>query len=284
MQISFHKYQGLGNDFILLKSTDLPAGLNLSHLAQKLCNRHFGIGADGILIQYPHPEADARMQVINADGTEPEMCGNGLRCFISYLYQIQNLQKSEYTIATGAGILRATYEPQKKWVRVNMGKPQLEQAKIPAQGWKTESVIQEILQIENRRFEVTLVSMGNPHCVIAVGAEWNSNDTQYWGPRIESHPHFPHRINVEFCHFETPQHARIHVWERGAGETLACGTGACATLVAGVLIGKLEHQASIDLPGGRLKIDWDPESRQISMEGPAHFVFSGSYEQEGSVV
>jgi len=283
MQISFHKYQGLGNDFILLKSTDLPPGLDLSHLAQKLCNRHFGIGADGLLIQYPHPEADARMQVINADGSEPEMCGNGLRCFTSYLYQIQGLQKSDYTIATGAGYLSVNYDPEQKWVRVNMGKPQLQQEKIPAQGWKTEQVIQQSLQVGKRNFEVTLVSMGNPHCVIAIDADWGSAETQYWGPQIENHPNFPQRTNVEFCHFETPQQARIHVWERGSGETLACGTGACATLVAGVLIKSLERQAAIDLPGGRLEIDWDSESNQISMEGPAHFVFSGSYEQEGSV-
>ncbi len=282
MQFSFDKYQGLGNDFILLKATDLPPATDLAALAQELCNRHFGIGADGILIVHPSSEADARMQVINADGSEPEMCGNGLRCFVAYLHQLSPASQNHYRIATGAGILDADYRPESGWVRVNMGPPRLEAEALPALGFKKSPVLKEKLEVAGRSFEVSLVSMGNPHCIIEVDSHWSRADTLVWGPQIESHPRFPQRTNVEFTLFETPKRAKISVWERGAGETLACGTGACATLVAGVLLGRLNREAELHLPGGPLQICWEETSNQLWMEGPAQQVFSGSYEREGS--
>ncbi|MGE3727409.1 MAG: diaminopimelate epimerase [Candidatus Sericytochromatia bacterium] len=282
MQFPFYKFEGLGNDFILLQRTDLPASCDLSALAQELCNRHFGIGADGLLIAHASAEADARMQVINADGSEPEMCGNGLRCFVAYLHQRSPAPKSPYHIATGAGILEVYYTPEKGLARVNMGPPRLGAQDLPALGFEKSPVLKETLEVAGRPFEVTLVSMGNPHCIIEVDQNWSSAETQFWGPQIENHPRFPQRTNVEFTLFETPQQAKISVWERGAGETLACGTGACATLVAGVLLGRLNRAAELHLPGGPLQICWDEMSNQLWMEGPARKVFSGSYEREGS--
>lgn len=281
MQFPFYKYQGLGNDFILVNAADLPASPARTLLAQELCDRHFGIGADGLLIVHPSPNADARMQIINADGSEPEMCGNGLRCFVAYLHQIQDHEKNHYQIATGAGLLDVYYLPESGRIRVNMGTPRLEAASLPALGFSQTPVLKERLDVEGRNFEVTLVSMGNPHCIIAVDENWSSADTRFWGPRIEQHARFPQRINVEFTRFENPQRAKISVWERGAGETLACGTGACATLVAGVLLGHLNREAELHLPGGPLQIRWDETSNQLWMEGPAHRVFSGRYEREG---
>lgn len=281
MQFPFYKYQGLGNDFILVDRADLSPDTDLPTLAQTLCDRHFGIGADGLLIVYPSTEADARMQVINADGSEPEMCGNGLRCFVAHLHQLTPSAQTHYHIATGAGILDVDYVSESGRVRVNMGAPRLEAEAIPALGFAQSPVLKETLDVAGRLFEVSLVSMGNPHCIIEVDQAWGRSETLFWGPQIENHPRFPQRTNVEFTLFETPERAKISVWERGAGETLACGTGACATLVAGVLLGRLNRAAELHLPGGPLQIRWDKMSNQIWMEGPAHRVFSGSYEREG---
>lgn len=281
MHFPFYKFQGLGNDFIILKVNDLPYDTDLTELAQRLCDRHFGIGADGLLLHHADTEADATMQVINSDGSEPEICGNGLRCFVSYLYQVAGLRQREFRIQTGAGLLDVSYAPERHCARVNMGSPRLLPEQIPAQGWSAHPVLCQALQVEDRSFEVTLVSLGNPHCVINTGPDWSEAETQYWGPRIENHPAFPQRINIEFVHVESPQQARVSVWERGAGATLACGTGACATLVAGVLNGWLETDARITLPGGNLNISWDREQNLVWMEGPAHWVFSGHYQEEG---
>ncbi|PIQ23064.1 diaminopimelate epimerase [bacterium (Candidatus Blackallbacteria) CG17_big_fil_post_rev_8_21_14_2_50_48_46] len=280
MQIPFQKFQGLGNDFVILEARDLPFDLDLSRLAQKLCNRHFGIGADGLLICHRESRGDARMQVINSDGSEPEMCGNGLRCFVRYL---AGHEDQSFLIETGAGLLKAEFSQKKQSIRVNMGKPVLSPAKIPALGWNETPVVSAPLQVENHSFEITLVSMGNPHCVIEVDQNWSSADTLYWGPLLEMHPAFPERINIEFTQFLTPHLARVSVWERGAGATLACGTGACATLVAGVLQNKLETEAVIQLPGGDLTLFWDQNQDQVWMDGPAQRVFTGSYEEEGMI-
>lgn len=280
MQFPFYKFQGLGNDFIIIKASDLPYDTDLTLLAQRLCDRHFGIGGDGLILHHADAEADAAMQVINSDGSEPEICGNGLRCFVSYLYQVAGMRQHTFQIQTGAGLLQVSYLPEKHCARVNMGSPQLLPAQIPAQGWEGPAVLRQPLQVKQRTFEISLVSLGNPHCVIAVGPDWTEADTRYWGPRLENHPAFPQRMNVEFAFFQSPSQARVSVWERGAGATLACGTGACATLVVGVLNGWLETKACITLPGGDLFIEWDRHKHWIWMEGPAHWVFSGHY-QEG---
>jgi diaminopimelate epimerase len=159
-----------------------------------------------------------------------------------------------------------------------MGSPRLRPAEIPAVGWNELKVVEQPLQVADRRFHVSLVSMGNPHCVIAVGPEWRLEDTCYWGPQIEQHPAFPRRTNVEFVWFENPAQAHVSVWERGAGATRACGTGACATLVVGVLTDRLRERAHIQLPGGSLWIEWTDPQQPVYMTGPARLVFSGLYE------
>ena len=269
--LHFDKYEGLGNDFIVLKAVDLPGAP--AQWAPQLCDRHTGIGADGLLLFHPSVQADARMQVINADGSEPEMCGNGLRCFVRWL--AQNTPQAHYRIETGAGLREADLNGDQ--IQVAMGAPRLQPHQIPASGWQGTAVLEQPLSVAERVFSVSLVSMGNPHCVIAVGPEWTPADTRHWGPLIEHHSAFPQRTNVEFVWFESPTQAHVSVWERGAGATRACGTGACATLVAGVLSERLHTQARIVLPGGPLWIEWQRPENQINMTGPARHVFSGVY-------
>ncbi len=280
-RLSFVKMQGLGNDFILAEGKDL-SGLSaqeLSALAQRLCDRHFGIGADGLVLNWPSDQGVARMQILNSDGSEPEMCGNGLRCFARYL-QLQGSQFNEWQIETGAGLLKAeTRHSQQAPIRVNMGKPILHPDNIPARHFTGEQVIDERLICEGQNFIVTLVSMGNPHCVIRV-PDFESLDFEYWGPRLERHPAFPARANIEFVVVDAAHHARVKVWERGVGATLACGTGACAVLVAGVLGGWLDIKAQISLPGGELQITWPEPDGPVWMEGPAELVYRGEIELE----
>ena len=277
LHLPFAKLQGLGNDFILIESENLPEHLDSHKLAQQICDRHFGIGADGLMICWPSDKALARMQVINADGSEPEMCGNGLRCFVRYL-QLQNEFTSDTCqIETGAGVLEARLNDDS--IRINMGVPILEASNIPALGFEHSPVIEQTIQCEGQDFKVTLVSMGNPHCVIWLD-DLETLSFEYWGPRLEYHAAFPQRINVEFVEVLSRQQAKVNVWERGAGATLACGTGACAVLVAGVLNQKLEPSAQIDLPGGSLSIDWPAKASPVWMQGPAKLVFKGEYELE----
>ncbi|PKL76775.1 MAG: diaminopimelate epimerase [Candidatus Melainabacteria bacterium HGW-Melainabacteria-1] len=276
--LAFIKLQGLGNDFILAEGTALPAGTDLGALARRLCDRHFGIGADGLILNWPALQAQARMQIYNADGSEPEMCGNGLRCFVRYL-QLRGEQGPDWSIETGAGILPATSHSPHDSVRVEMGLPELRPARIPARGFDMEQVVEAELDCEGERFAVTLVSMGNPHCVIRV-ADLDSLDLAHWGPILETHPAFPARINVEFVEVQARDSARVKVWERGAGATLACGTGACAVVVAGVLGDWLAPAAEICLPGGNLQIAWPGPDESVWMEGPAQPVFKGEIDLE----
>ncbi|MBF2053528.1 MAG: diaminopimelate epimerase [Candidatus Sericytochromatia bacterium] len=262
MQQRFMKLQGLGNDFIVMEGPALPQGLHLSDLARRLCGRHFGIGADGLILNWPDPVAAARMQILNADGSEPEMCGNGLRCLVRYL-QLRGDNRPELQIQTGAGLRQVLSEgPQ---IAVNMGQP----AVSP----------EERLDCAGQTFVFTAVSMGNPHCVIRV-PELNSLDFAFWGPRLSAHVRFKAQTNVEFVEVLSPQHARVKVWERGAGPTLACGTGACAVLAAGITGGWLAREARIELPGGSLTISWADPATAIWMRGPAQKVFIGEIELE----
>lgn len=278
MKLAFTKLQGLGNDFIVVEGPAL-AGWKLPAVARQLCDRHFGIGADGLILAWPSRQGAARMQIFNADGSEPEMCGNGLRCLVRYLV-LRDGRPPAGPIETGAGLLAADGLESGR-IRIDMGPPQLDAERIPARGFGSGPVIGVPLEIDGESFEVSLVSMGNPHCVIRI-PHLAELDFARWGPRLESHPAFPARINVEFVEVETRERARVKVWERGAGPTLACGTGACAVLVAGVLGDWLAPQAEILLPGGGLQIAWPDARESVWMEGPAEVVFKGEIELEES--
>lgn len=273
--MEFVKVQGLGNDFVIINALEENGFLNYFALAQKLCNRKFGIGADGLILILPSQTADIKMRVINSDGSEAEMCGNGIRCFAKYVYEQGIISKTKMAVETLAGVIvpEIIFENNKVVsVRVDMGEPLLERSQIPMLG-KPGRVIKERLKVIDEEFEITTVSMGNPHCVIFV-TDLNKIDIEKWGPLIETHPVFPRKINVEFVQVINLHEAVMRVWERGAGITLACGTGACATLTAGVLNNLLERKAIIKLLGGELTIEW-AENNHLYMTGPAVEVFRG---------
>lgn len=273
--MEFVKMHGLGNDFILINGLKDGGTVNYFELAPKICDRNFGIGADGLLIILPSEVADIKMQIINSDGSEAEMCGNGIRCFAKYVFEEGIVDKTKMEVETLAGIIVPELILQKDKVvsiRVDMGEPQLERSRIPMIG-SPGPVIKEKLKVLDQEFEVTAVSMGNPHCVIFV-SDLTKIDINKWGPLIEKHQAFPRKTNVEFVQVVTPSEAIMRVWERGAGITLACGTGACATLTAGVLNNLLHRTAIIKLLGGELEIEW-AENNHLYMTGPAEEVFRG---------
>ncbi|MCX7598849.1 MAG: diaminopimelate epimerase [Armatimonadetes bacterium] len=283
----FTKLHGLGNDYIYLDaiSQDLT-GYDLAKLAQVLSDRHFGVGGDGIILILPSQVADFRMRIFNPDGSEAEMCGNGIRGFAKYVYEHGLTAKTELAVETGAGIIKprlfVNREGRVEKVRVDMGPPRLARAEIPMAGEPPDQpVINEALAVGDESFAVTCVSMGNPHCVIFLDAATNLAEfpVSSLGPRIEKHEAFPRRTNVEFAVVDGPQRIRMRVWERGAGETLACGTGACATLVAAALTGRAERKATVQLLGGELEIEWADDDH-VYMTGPAVEVFSGELSPE----
>ncbi|HEY9897847.1 MAG TPA: diaminopimelate epimerase [Pantanalinema sp.] len=258
--IPFTKMQGAGNDFIVIDCLDAFGVLDFGAIAPALCDRHFGVGADGLLLVLPSEVADFRMRVINADGSEPEMCGNGLRCFARYLHDAGLSDALTLRIETGAGVLKA--EVLETGVRLDMGAPRMAERLL------------EPLVAGDASFEATAVSMGNPHCVVFV-EDLDAFDFEKYGPLVEAHPAFPRRTNAEFAQVLAPDRIRLKVYERGVGPTLACGTGACATLVAAAMSGRTGREARIDLPGGTLSIRWDEDGR-ILMTGPARVVFTGA--------
>lgn len=274
------KMHGLGNDFVFLdlfhKQTiaEQPEGA-YPELARKLCHRQFGVGGDGLIVVLPSEGADARMRIFNLDGSEPEMCGNGIRCFARYIFDKGYVKKKSIRVETLAGILtlQLNIEGDKvSGVRVDMGEPILKPNLIPvlAEG---EPVIGTKLEVEGQEFKFTAVSMGNPHCVIFVD-DYKKLDFERLGPAIEKHPLFPRKTNVEFIRVNSRTELTMKVWERGAGPTLACGTGACASAVATVLNGKTERKVTVHLPGGDLLIEWGEDNR-VYMTGPATYVFKG---------
>lgn len=260
----FTKMQGLGNDYVYLDCTkempqDLPA------LAVKVADRHFGIGSDGLICICPSQTGDFRMQMFNADGSEGEMCGNGIRCVGKFVYDKGLTSKTDLTIETCAGLkkLKLQVEDGKVFqVTVDMG--------VPVPG---ETVT---IQVDGDDYELQKVSMGNPHAVTFM-KEIEGLDLQRKGPGFEYHPAFPERVNTEFVQVVDATHLKMRVWERGSGETLACGTGSCATLVAAVLAGKAERKATIHLLGGDLQVYWDETDGHIYMTGPAVTVFEGEW-------
>lgn len=271
--LRFWKYEGTGNDFVVIDAEAAPAGVNWHALATRLCDRNRGVGADGLLLLGPGTTAPLRMQVINADGSEPEMCGNGLRCAVRWWASRGQLGPGLAAIETHAGLIRAEMAGPEA-VRVGMGRPRWLRREIPAAGDPSSEFQDQPLAVEGATLRFTAVSMGNPHAVCLVPAVGDVPLAR-WGPVMERHPAFPARTNVEFLEVVDRQHARMIVWERGAGATLACGTGACAALVVGARAGLLDREATIVLPGGPLQLAWD-ETDEVWMTGPARAVFSGT--------
>jgi diaminopimelate epimerase len=285
MKIDFVKMHGLGNDFILIDCLNKSLGDSsfLSYLAKKLCDRNFGIGADGLILILSSSREDLRMRIFNFDGSEAEMCGNGIRCFAKYAYENKLVSKINFTVETLAGTITPELIFQdiknKKVVRikVNMGTPKLRRREIPMNGEDTPTVVDETLKINSEQiFKITCVSMGNPHCITFVN-DVQSISVDKIGTKIENHPLFPEKTNVEFIQVLNRKEINFRVWERGAGETLACGTGACAALVAAVLNKKTDRKATIHLPGGDLDVRWADDGN-IYMTGPAELVFKGEME------
>ncbi|MFF2093588.1 diaminopimelate epimerase [Paenibacillus sp. NPDC058174] len=275
--MKFTKMHGLGNDFIVVAGEQqLPE--NADQLAIELCNRFFGIGADGLVYILPSEIADFRMRIINSDGSEAEQCGNAIRCVAKYVYDNGLTNKEEITIETlGAGAQRVqlTVESGKvQTVRVDMGEPILNGLQVPTTV-DAEQVVEHLVTVDGREFRFTAVSMGNPHAVIYVDDAVNF-DLATWGPKLETHPLFPRKINVEFVTVKSRSHTDMRVWERGAGPTLACGTGACATVVSSVLNGLTDRTATVSLKGGDLLIEWNEDDNHVYMTGPAAEVFRGS--------
>lgn len=273
----FHKIHGLGNDFVLTRDLD-PAQHDLARTARALCDRHFGIGADGLILVLPSEKADFSMRIFNPDGSEAEMCGNGIRCFAKYVYEQGLTTKTSLTVETLAGLVKPELHVvggEVQEVRVDMGRPRLTAPEIPVVGYGSGVVKEAELQVEGWNLNFTAVSMGNPHAVIRVDnltrVPW-----QTLGPAVETASAFPRKTNVEFAQVLGPQEVQVAVWERGAGPTLACGTGASATVVALSLTGHLERRATVHLPGGDLEIVW-AEDDHVYMTGPATTVFAGEY-------
>lgn len=271
----FTKWQGCGNDFVLFDCRQ-EALADYAKLAQQVCDRHYGVGADGILVVLPSDCADFRMRIFNTDGSEAEMCGNGIRCFARHIYDFGLTDKTCFTVETGAGVLVPEIileNGQVTGVKVDMGEPHLLGEEIPVTGFDGQRVIDEPLTVDGKTYRMTAVSMGNPHCVIFVDDAENFPIYEL-GRQFESHALFPKKTNTEFVEVKDRRHVRMRVWERGAAVTLACGTGSCATVVAGILNDKLDREAEVQLDGGRLIVKW-AENNHVFMTGPAELVFSG---------
>jgi diaminopimelate epimerase len=277
--MQFRKVHGLGNDFVmvdLLKDKDYPRA-DLSSLAGKACHRQLGVGADGLVLILPDEQADARMRIFNPDGSEPQMCGNAIRCVARYLFEQGIVPRERIRINTLAGIILPEIILQDgkfAAVKVDMGEPRLERREIPMAG-PPGQVINEPLTVNDHVWQVTAVSMGNPHCLVFVG-DPEAVPLAEWGPQIENHPSFPERTNVEFVQVLSRTEIKMRVWERGAGATLACGTGSCATLVGCALNGLTDRKAAVHLALGALFIDWAKDNH-VYMTGPAEEVFRGDF-------
>jgi diaminopimelate epimerase len=278
MSIEFTKYQGLGNDFILIDNRHQATPRITPAQAIQLCDRHFGIGADGVIFVLPGEQgADYTMRIFNSDGSEPEMCGNGIRCMGRFIAELegQGNQSVVYKIHTLAGSIVPEILADGQ-VRVDMGEPRLAAPEIPTtlpeQGGQ---VVNQTLRVLDQDYRATCVSMGNPHCMIYV-KDVAAFPLAELGPKFEHHPAFPQRTNTEFVEVVRPDYVKMRVWERGAGITLACGTGACATVVAGVLTGQNDRVCTVELPGGPLQIEWSEANNHVYMTGPATVSFRGS--------
>jgi len=277
--LEFTKMQGAGNDFIVLDGIRdrLPP---LEPIAARLCDRHLGIGADQLLVVRPSRTADFRMQIYNADGSQVEMCANGIRACFLYLREHGHSRADQIRVETLAGIVTPRAAGPGR-VTVEMGRPVLEPEKIPTTlGGGRGPVLDALLDLDGESLRVSSVSMGNPHAVIFV-EDPDCAPVETLGPRIEHHPAFPNRVNVEFASPAGRRRIRQRTWERGSGETLACGSGACAVAVVSMLRGLVERSVTVELRGGELEIAWPDDGAQVSMTGPAEEVFTGRIRIEG---
>lgn len=275
-RIKFTKMQGAGNDYIYLNGFDYPIA-EPDKLAIRLSDRHFGVGADGLVLILPSESCDFRMRMFNADGTEAQMCGNASRCIGKYVYEKGLTKKTELSLETLAGEKKLFLTTDENncvhSVTVNMGSPKFTPAAIPI-NLTGENVIDFPLKIEDKTLPITCLSIGNPHCVIFLDSLAGLN-VEHFGKIIENHPLFPERTNVEFAEVLNKHEIRMRVWERGSGETLACGTGACATAVAAALNHLCGLGTILHLPGGDLEIAWKQNTNEVFLTGPATFSFEG---------
>lgn len=273
--MKFTKMHGLGNDYVYVNCFEEKID-NPPAVARFVSDRHFGIGSDGLIMINPSKTADFEMEMYNADGSRGEMCGNGIRCVAKYVYDYGLTDKTQISVETLGGIkyLDLTVEDGKvSLVKVDMGKPELEADLIPIIS-EREQVIDEPIEVDGKEYHMTGVSMGNPHAVIYVD-DVKGLDLEKIGPKFENHERFPKRINTEFVHCIDRQTVEMRVWERGSGETLACGTGACAVAVSSILNNLTDIQVTVKLLGGDLQIEWDREKDRVFMTGPATVVFDG---------
>ena len=272
----FVKMHGAGNDFVIIDGEkEAVAEAHLPSLARSMCDRQLGIGGDGIILVLPSRLANFKMRMFNPDGSEAEMCGNGIRCFAKYIHDRKMHQDVVMTVETLGGIKTLKLNAvggRVRTVRVDMGEPKLMRSEIPMRGSETR-VIAEPLKVAGKKYEITCVSMGNPHCVTFVDRV-DEYPVAKIGPELEYHPSFPARTNVEFVEVMNQQEIKMRVWERGAGETLACGTGACASAVASMLNNKVSRKVTVHLRGGDLFIEWLGDNK-VFMTGPAEEVFEG---------
>mgnify|MGYP000641771805 FL=1 len=269
------KMQGLGNDYVYVNCMEQMVE-DAAETARRVSDRHFGIGSDGLILICPSDKADFEMRMYNADGSRGEMCGNGIRCVGKYVYDYGLTDKTSLSVETLGGIKHLFLEVEDgkvSLVKVDMGPAILEPEKIPVTA-EGSRVVDEPLQVDGKTFRMTCVSMGNPHAVIYVD-DVQGMDLEKTGPSFENHERFPNRINTEFAHVLDRNTVEMRVWERGSGETLACGTGACAVAVASIVNGYTEDQVTVRLLGGDLKIEWDREANKVYMTGPAEVVFDG---------
>ena len=273
--MKFTKMHGLGNDYVYVNCFEEKID-NPPAVARFVSDRHFGIGSDGLIMINPSKTADFEMEMYNADGSRGEMCGNGIRCVAKYVYDYGLTDKTQISVETLGGIkyLDLTVEDGKvSLVKVDMGKPELEADLIPIIS-EREQEIDEPIEVDGKEYHMTGVSMGNPHAVIYVD-DVKGLDMEKIGPKFENHERFPKRINTEFVHCIDRQTVEMRVWERGSGETLACGTGACAVAVSSILNNLTDTQVTVKLLGGDLQIEWDREKDRVFMTGPATVVFDG---------
>lgn len=272
----FTKMHGIGNDYLFVDCFANPAPSDPARVARQISDRHFGVGSDGLILIRPSQVADARMQMFNADGSEAQMCGNGIRCLAKYVFEQGLCPNTALQIETGAGILAVQLEViagQVQQIRVDMGTPILKASDIPTT-FAGPQVVDQQLSVANHTFQVTCVSMGNPHCIIFVEAADDDLVLQV-GPQVERDRHFPERVNVEFVEVLSPSMVRQRTWERGSGETLACGTGASAVCVAGVLSGRTQRRITNHLLGGDLQLEWNEQDGHVYMTGPAAEICTG---------
>ncbi|MPM41097.1 Diaminopimelate epimerase [bioreactor metagenome] len=279
MEFKFSKWHGLGNDFVIVNGFTEKID-DYKTTAIKVCDRHFGVGADGLVLIIPSDIADFRMRIFNSDGSEAEMCGNVTRCVARFVYEGGLTEKTKITIETQAGLIRPELifdNGSLKTVRVDMGEPRLKPSEVPVLSESDSPVINTPLSIDESTFHITCVSMGNPHCITFVN-DVDAINLSEVGPLIETNSIFPRKTNVEFVEVIDPKTLKMRVWERGAGITLACGTGACATLVAAAMNGKADKAATVKLDGGDLFIEWCNDNH-VYMSGPAAEVFRGHYRE-----